>query len=63
MLDMNYYEQLAKSQITYITIDTTANNYLRTIKAPNCKDIFMTVIDGTQHLYVPLSIPNECVPV
>ncbi len=68
MLDMDFHKLLttplySSHQILYITDDNYANVYLRAIKAPKCKDLFITVIDGTQHLYVQRSIPNECVPV
>ncbi len=50
--DVDLYELLTKHQITFVTTDKGyATKFVKTIEAPKCTDLFMTVIDGI-HIYV-----------
>ena len=48
---MDLHELLTKHPITYITFEMDATEFMKTIKAPKCTYLFMTVIDGI-HTYV-----------
>jgi hypothetical protein len=48
---IDVYQLVTEHDAFFIMGSDYADEYLMTIKAPQCKDLFMTIIDGTYTSY------------
>jgi len=46
---MDWHQQLTKHQLSFFTSYSSAENYIRAIEPPKCKELFLTVIEGIQY--------------
>jgi hypothetical protein len=53
MPSVNLPRVLTEQHSSLLVGDDYAEFYLNGIKAPNCKELFITVIDGCSNIYVP----------
>jgi hypothetical protein len=48
---MDLYERLTKHRLSFITSGINAEEFVKEVKAPKCKELFITVIDGVPPIW------------